>query len=104
MPELNPEQLARQQIEEQRRAFGWRIQDYNLPFLCESAGVETDFRDSLDPDSPKFISDYSNFAVQQYFSDQGKHNQSVCHPSDESLQIVDPTSAPCRATPHRGGD
>jgi hypothetical protein len=28
MPELNPEQLSRQQIDEQLRACGWIVQDY----------------------------------------------------------------------------
>ena len=39
MPELNPEQLARQQIDELLRACGWLIQDYKTVDFSAGLGI-----------------------------------------------------------------
>ena len=39
MPELNPEQLSRQQIDEQLRACGWIVQDYKAIDFSAGRGI-----------------------------------------------------------------
>lgn len=66
MPDLTPEQRARQQIDAQLVACGWVVQDYkavdfsagpgSLPFLYESTGVETFFRGAPSPRSRRVFS------------------------------------------------